>query len=336
MTDGNELRNLGEFGLIDRIAQRLPAGAGVALGIGDDAAAFAPAPGQLNLITTDMLVEGIHFDLSYSDPLSLGKKALSVNLSDIAAMGGKPRHYLLSLAIPPAITLDFLDNLISGMLSRAEQFGVHLIGGDTCSSSGPLVLNLTVLGEQSPDMLVRRSGARPGDQICVTGTVGDSALGLRLLRQGGRKGDAIARHLDPLPRVREGLALAEAAIPSSMIDLSDGLLADLGHILDLSAVGARIYSEELPLSDTFRKHFPLVTEEALSLALAGGEDYELLFTAPPEKIPQIFPLLEKMGTPVSVIGTITEENTRAVIGSDGKEISLDRKGYDHFSGRDKS
>lgn len=334
MTKGIDLRKLGEFGLIDRIAQRLPAGAGVALGIGDDAAAFAPAPGQLSLITTDMLVEGIHFDLSYSDPLSLGKKAMSVNLSDIAAMGGKPRHYLLSLAIPPAITLDFLDTFISGMLSRADQFGVQLIGGDTCSSSGPLVLNLTVLGEQSPDLLVRRSGARPGDQICVTGTIGDSALGLRLLRQGDRQGVAIERHLDPVPRVLEGLALAEATIPSAMIDLSDGLSADLGHILDLSAVGARIYSETLPLSDTFREHFPTVTAEALSLALAGGEDYELLFTVPPEKIPLVFSLLEKFGTPVAVIGTITAENTRAVIGSDGREISLNKKGYDHFSSRD--
>lgn len=334
MTDRNDLRNLGEFGLIDRIAQRLPAGTGVALGIGDDAAAFAPAPGQLNLITTDMLVEGIHFDLSYSDPLSLGKKALSVNLSDIAAMGGKPRYYLLSLAIPPAMTLDFLDDFIGGMLSRAEQFDVQLIGGDTCSSSGPLILTLTVLGEQSPDLLVRRSGARPGDQICVTGTIGDSALGLRLLRQGGRQGNAIARHLDPLPRVREGLALAEATIPSAMIDLSDGLMADLGHILDLSAVGARIFSEALPLSDTFREHFPTLTEEALSLALAGGEDYELLFTVPPEKIPLVFTLLEKLGTPVSIIGSITTENSRTVIGSDGREIPLNKKGYDHFSYRE--
>ena len=336
MTERNDLRKLGEFGLIDRIAQRLPAGAGVAVGIGDDAAAFTPAPGQLSLITTDMLVEGIHFDLSYSDPLSLGKKALSVNLSDIAAMGGKPRYYLLSLAIPPAMTLDFLDDFISGMLSRAEQFGVQLIGGDTCSSSGPLVLTLTVLGEQCPDLLLRRSGARPGDQICVTGTLGDAALGLRLLRQGVGQGNALARHLDPVPRVLEGLALAEATIPSAMIDLSDGLLADLGHILDLSAVGARIYSEALPLSDTFREHFPTVTEEALSLALAGGEDYELLFTAPPEKIPLIFPLLEKLGTPVTVVGTITAEKTRAVISPDGRELSLNSKGYDHFTGRDNS
>ncbi|MGA7827604.1 MAG: thiamine-phosphate kinase [Geobacteraceae bacterium] len=335
MTDGKDLRTLGEFGLIDRIARQLSAGTGVAVGIGDDAAAFSPSPGKLSLITTDMLVEGIHFDLSFSDPRSLGKKALSVNLSDIAAMGGRPRHFLLSFAIPPAMTLDFLDDCINGMLSQADKFGVHLIGGDTCSSSGPLVLTLTVLGEQSPDLLVRRSGAHPGDRICVTGTIGDSALGLRLLQQGQRQGDIIQRHLDPVPRVLEGLALAEAGIPSAMIDLSDGPLADLGHILELSSVGAQIDSEALPLSDSFREHFPTITEEALTLALAGGEDYELLFTVPPEKLPKVFPILDKLGTPVSVIGTILAGQAVTVVGSDGREISLARKGFDHFSAQDK-
>lgn len=334
MTDGEELRKLGEFGLIDRIARQLSTGKGVVLGIGDDAAAFTPSPGLLSLITTDMLIEGVHFDLSFCDPLSLGKKALSVNLSDIAAMGGNPRYFLLSLAIPPAMALDFLDTCIKGMLQQAEQFGVSLIGGDTCSSSGPLVLTLTVLGEQSPAALVRRTGARPGDHVCLTGTIGDSALGLRLLQQGESQGIAIVRHLDPVPRVREGQALAEAAIPSSMIDLSDGLLADLGHILDLSSVGARIFSEKLPLSDTFREHFPTITEEALYLALAGGEDYELLFTVPPDKISKVFPLLDMLGTPAAVIGTITSERKLAVIGPDGREISLNRKGFDHFSARD--
>jgi thiamine-monophosphate kinase len=331
LTNGKDLRTLGEFGLIDRISRQLTAGKGVAVGIGDDAAAFTPSPGKLSLITTDMLVEGIHFDLTFCDPRSLGKKALSVNLSDIAAMGGTPRFFLLSLAIPPTMSLDFLDDCISGMLSQAEQFEVSLIGGDTCSSSGPLVLTLTVLGEQSPDLLVRRSGARPGDLVCVTGTIGDSALGLRLLQQGERQGETILRHLDPTPRVREGLALAEAGLPSAMIDLSDGPLADLGHILDLSSVGARIDSEALPLSDAFREHFPTVTEEALALALSGGEDYELLFTVPPEKMSKVSLLLDKLGTPVSVIGIITEGKTVSTIGPDGREFSLARKGFDHFS-----
>lgn len=334
MKDGTDLSKLGEFGLIDRIARQIAARSEVVLGIGDDAAAFTPSPGRLSLITTDMLVEGIHFDLSFCDPLSLGRKALAVNLSDIAAMGGEPRYFLLSLAIPPTMTLDFVDNCISGMLQQAEQFGVQLIGGDTCASPGNFVLTLTVLGEQSPGMIVRRSGAQPGDRICVTGTLGDSALGLQLLKQGEKRGSLPARHLDPVPRVLEGRALAEAGIPSAMIDLSDGLLADLGHILDLSSVGARIESETLPLSEQFRHHFPTVTEAALSLALAGGEDYELLFTVPPEKTPDVFSLLNTLGTPVTVIGTITEERAVTVIGPNGTEISLKKKGYDHFSPRD--
>lgn len=331
MKNRKDLKKLGEFGFIDRIAKHVQQGTGVILGIGDDAAAFSPSPGRINLITTDMLVEGIHFDLSLCDPLSLGRKALSVNLSDIAAMGGQPRFFLLSLAIPPTIDLDFLDRCIEGMLQRANQFGVTLIGGDTCSSRDSLVLTITALGEQYPDRIIRRSGARPGDRICVTGTIGDSALGSRLLRQGQQEGNAVLRHLDPVPRVAEGKALADAAIPTAMIDLSDGLLADLGHILELSSVGARIDAEAAPLSEEFRQHFPTLTEDALALAFAGGEDYELLFTVPPEKLQHIEPLLEKQATSVTVIGTITADRNLVVTGADGRELSPASKGFNHFS-----
>jgi len=331
LKNGDDLKKLGEFGLIDRIAERVRKATGVVLGIGDDAAAFSPSPGRVNLITTDMLVEGIHFDLSFCDPLSLGRKALSVNLSDIAAMGGEPRFFLLSLAIPPTINLDFLDTCIEGMLQRAEQFGVTLIGGDTCSSRDSLILTITALGEQYPDRIIQRSGARPGDRICVTGTIGDSALGLRLLQQGWREGTAIMRHLDPVPRVRQGVALADAAIPSAMIDLSDGLLGDLGHILDLSSVGARVDAAATPLSEEFRQFFPVLTEDAQTLAFAGGEDYELLFTVPPEKIQLVGPLMEKLETPVSIIGTITAERSLVVAGPDGRTLSPARTGFNHFS-----
>lgn len=330
MRNGTGLSELGEFGLIDRIAGRASAGAGVVVGIGDDAAAVAPVPGRLWLVTSDMLVEGVHFDLSFCDPLSLGRKSLSVNLSDIAAMGGEPRHFLLSLAVPSSVPLDFLDTCVQGMLQRAAEFDVSLIGGDTCSSPDRIVISITVLGDQQPDRIVRRSGARPGDRICVTGTVGDSALGLRLLRDGERSGPAVARHLDPTPRVREGLALAEAGIPTAMIDVSDGLLADLGHILDLSSVGARLHADRLPLSPHFRARFPDTDHDSLSLALAGGEDYELLFTVPPEKMPDLSEILDRMGTAVTEIGDITEERGLRLLGADGAELSVDVRGYDHF------
>jgi len=336
LRDGTGLRELGEFGLIDRIAGRASTGVGVVVGIGDDAAAVKPVSGRLGLVTSDMLVEGVHFDLSLCDPLSLGRKSLSVNLSDIAAMGGEPRHFLLSLAVPPRIPLEFLDSFVQGMLERAAEFGVDLIGGDTCSSPDRLVISITVLGDQLPERIVRRSGARPGDRVCVTGTIGDSALGLRLLRSGERSGPAVARHLDPAPRVREGRSLAESGIPTAMIDISDGLLADLGHILDLSSAGARIDADLLPLSPLFRAHFPHIDREALSLALAGGEDYELLFTSPAERLPELFGLFGGLGTPVTVIGEITRTGGLHLLGADGAELFLDVRGYDHFPATDKT
>jgi thiamine-monophosphate kinase len=331
LTAESRLRDIGEFGLIGRIACRTSDGSGVVIGIGDDAAAFQTPSGRLSLITTDMLVEGVHFDLSLCDPVSLGRKAVAVNLSDMAAMGGDPRHFLLSLAIPSATTLDFLDDCTGGMLQRAEEFGVGLIGGDTCSSPDRLVISITLLGDQFPEKIVRRRGARPGDRVCVTGTVGDSAFGLELLKKGEREGPAVRRHLDPTPRVREGKALADALLPSAMIDLSDGLLADLGHILDCSSVGARVHLDSLPLSRHFREHFSCIPGEFRSLALAGGEDYELLFTAPPEKMTAVFRLMEELGTPVAEIGVITEERKLSVIGADGAEITFGKMGYDHFS-----
>lgn len=326
-----KLRELGEFGLIERIAGRVPRKTGVKIGIGDDAAAIEPTAGLLSLVTTDMLVEGVHFDLSLCDPLTLGRKSLSVNLSDIAAMGGLPRHFLLSLAIPRDVPVEFLDAFIEGMLERGDQFGVTLIGGDTSSSPAGLVVSVTVIGEQSPDLIVKRSGARPGDFICVTGTLGDAALGLALLKAGVRDGTAIARHLDPLPRVREGIKLAEAEIPSAMIDISDGLLADLGHILDHSGTGARLYLEKLPISGEYREKQPLSKEEFFLFPLSGGEDYELLFTTPPDKAPALQSIFAETGTTATVIGEITPHAGLSVLTPSGIEYTPKYRGFNHFS-----
>ena len=326
-----KLGELGEFGLIERIAGRVLRKNGVTIGIGDDAAAIEPSEGLLSLVTTDMLVEGVHFDLSLCDPITLGRKSLSVNLSDIAAMGGIPRHFLLSLAIPKDVPLEFLDAFIEGALERGEQFGVALIGGDTSSSPAGLVISITVIGEQSPDLIVRRKGARPGDLICVTGTLGDAALGLALLKAGKRGGTAIARQLDPLPRVREGMKLAEARIPSAMIDISDGLLADLGHILKLSGAGARLYLEKLPISEEYREKQPLFKEEFFSLPLSGGEDYELLFTIPAGKISALQSMFAEPGIAATVIGEITPHDGISVLTSSGNEFSPRQTGFSHFS-----
>jgi len=325
------LKELGEFGLIGRIAAKVPQRGGVKIGIGDDAAAIEPGEGLLTLITTDMLLEGIHFDLSLCDPLTLGRKSLSVNLSDIAAMGGIPRHFLLSLAVPKYISVDFLDGFIEGVLERGDQFGVALIGGDTSSSQTGLVISVTVIGEQSPGLIVKRCGARPGDLIYVTGTLGDAALGLALLKAGIRDSAATVRHLDPLPRVCEGKMLAEAGIPTAMIDISDGLLSDLGHILDLSGVGARLYLEQLPLSDDYRERQSLLPGDPLLLPLTGGEDYELLFTSPPGKKSAVHSVLNETGTQCVVIGEITACGGLSLFTASGSEYFVKDKGYDHFS-----
>jgi thiamine-monophosphate kinase len=326
-----KLRDLGEFGLIERIAARAPRNAGVKIGIGDDAAVIEPTAGLVTLITTDMLLEGVHFDLAFSDPVTLGRKSLAVNLSDIAAMGGIPRHFLLSLAVPRHISVEFLDGFVSGMMEMGKRFDVSLIGGDTSSSEKVLIISITVIGEQSLDLVVSRSGARPGDLICVTGTLGDSALGLSLLQRGLRDGALISRHLDPTPRVREGMMLAEARLPSAMIDISDGLLADLGHILDLSGGGARLFLDKLPLSSDYIGRHSVIREDIYSLPLSGGEDYELLFTTPPGKIATAQAILLGSGTGCSVIGEITATAGLSLLTASGLEYTPEERGYNHFS-----
>ncbi|MBI1922268.1 MAG: thiamine-phosphate kinase [Geobacter sp.] len=325
-----KLAELGEFGLIGQIARKVSPDKTVRLGIGDDAAATEPTPGCLTLTTSDMLIEGVHFDLDWCTPASLGRKSLSVNLSDIAAMGGVPRWFLLSLAIPPTLPVEFLDAFIQGMLGLATEHNVTLIGGDTCSSRNGLAISVTLLGEQLPERVVSRSGARPGDLVFVTGTLGDSALGLEMLKKGERSGPAVEKHLDPTPRLREGMALAEAGLPIAMIDISDGLAADLGHILEMSGVGARLLLDEIPLSPFYRERVADYASDPFRLALGGGEDYELLFTAPPSAREEVFAICRSCGTPASVIGTITESAGLTIESATFPNYRLSEKGYNHF------
>ena len=325
------LKDLGEFGFIDRIAAHSRSGSGVALGIGDDAAAVIPTPGVQTLVTTDMLVEGVHFDLSTTGPFELGCKSLAVNLSDIAAMGGIPRFTLLSLAVPPVVPLDFLDAFIAGFTSRAEQHGVTLIGGDTCSSRSGLVISVTLMGEQQSDRIVRRSGAKSGDLIYVTGNVGDSALGLKLLRQGERSGAAIARHVDPLPRNEAGMILAGQGLATAMIDVSDGLAADLGHILKQSGCGATVFLNSLPLSPEYRQHMSGLKVDPFALALSGGEDYELLFTVQVGREEEVRGLSYSLGLPMTIIGEIRAEPGVDIVAPDGAPYIPTTRGFDHFA-----
>lgn len=321
------LKELGEFGLIGRIARRVRNKPSVVLGIGDDAAALLPTPGTLTLITTDMLLEGVHFDLNFCDPQNLGRKSLAVNLSDLAAMGARPRQFLLSIALPAKLSLEFVDGFMEGVLEQAERFGVTLVGGDTCASLGGLAISITALGEQLPQHVLKRSGAAPGDLVCLTGTVGDAALGLDELRQGVRQGYLAARQLDPTPRVAAGVGLAEAGLASAMIDVSDGVLADLGHICELSGVGARLELARLPLSDEYRA---ACGADPYALALSGGEDYELLFCIPREKEARVKELLKGLGLRFSVIGEITRESSLQLATPEGGAYQPGKRGFDHF------
>jgi thiamine-monophosphate kinase len=253
------LAELGEFGFIDRIGRAVPAaGTGVVLGIGDDCAALELPAGELLLTTTDLLIEQVHFRRNWTDWRTLGRKSVAVNVSDIAAMGGTPRHLFLGLAVPAGTRVEELDAFLAGFLEAAGHYGATLTGGDTCGSPGPLMISVTAVGAVPEEQLVRRSGARPGDAVYISGTLGDSGLALQLLLAGEAPDPFLARrHHDPEARTDLGRALAQANLPTAMIDVSDGLLADLGHLLKASGVGAAIEAAAIPLSPPFRRALAL-------------------------------------------------------------------------------
>ncbi len=330
------LSSLGEFGLIDRIQSRFPQPVAPELGIGDDAALLTPSPGMQLVVSTDLLAEGVHFERSFGPLRLLGRKALAVNLSDLAAMGARPRWFFLSLAIPVGFPLDEIEALLDGVAEQATAHGVLLAGGDTCGSRSGLVISVTIMGEQRPELLLRRSGARTGDEVWVSGTLGDSALGLQLLLKNrpvsgcNETEYVVNRHLDPTPRCGLGQALAKAGLASAMIDISDGLLADLGHICEQSGCGAEIRLAQLPRSPQFQR---LVASAPLSLwqlAAAGGEDYELCFTASADRRAAIQELAKTAGIPATVVGKVTDSGRVVAYLPDGSIFQPSSAGYTHF------
>ncbi len=286
------------------------------------------------LVTTDVLNESVHFSLKSTTPYLLGRKSLAVNLSDIAAMGGIPLYFFVGLSLPKYFPLDCVRALYRGMQAQARRFNVVLLGGDTVAASGGLSISITLIGRAHPRRILYRRGARPGDLIFVSGTLGDSSLGLALLQKGVRvssRQHLIRRHLDPEPRVVLGRALAEAKLATSMIDVSDGVAADLGHILEQSHVGAEVYLEQLPLSRAYKRHVSHLCADMYAPALSGGEDYELLFTVPPGRRKSVEDCACKLGVPVSCIGCITGSKERLhIIGPEGREYALEKKGHSHF------
>ena len=313
-----------EFELIRRYFASQPiTRSDVAAGIGDDAALLRLPSGQQLAVTSDLLISGVHF-FADVDPVSLGHKALAVNLSDLAAMGAEPAWFMLNLSLPE-INTDWLDGFCRGLFNLAREFNVQLIGGDT--TSGPLVIGIEAQGFVPETSALRRSGAKVGDKIYVTGNLGDAALALqhRLGKQHLSESDAVTltKKLDrPTPRVRDGMALRGLA--HSAIDISDGLLADLGHILDMSHVGARIFLERMPLSTVGGKY---LKETGWETILAGGEDYELCFTVSPQNITA----LEKLNFGFHCIGEIEAEPGLRVVDESGQAYHPLKMGHDHFA-----
>jgi thiamine-monophosphate kinase len=336
---------LAEFPLIEDLAGRFGAtGRSVLIGIGDDAAILRPPSGDLFLLTTDLLAEGVHFDLTTATFEAIGYKAAVANLSDIAAMGGIPRYLLVSLAIPSGHTQAEIRRLYRGMISAGRPHRVELIGGDTSSSRQGLFINLTLAGTAKPDHILTRGGARVGDLLYVTGTLGDSLAGLQLLTgaQGRpvRAGTSLSkearrylveRHLQPTPRLAVGQLLAKHRLATSAIDLSDGLSGDLTHICKQSRVGAEVDMLTLPLSPACLDYAEAYRKNPFELALAGGEDYELLITVSPKNKTKVERLARSFGCRLSRIGRIrSRKRGLTVIGPDGSSHKLAITSYRHF------
>jgi len=307
-------------------------------GIGDDCAVFRPGGADtLSLITTDTLVEGVHFDLSWHPPQLLGQKAAAVNLSDIAAMGGIPRFALLSMAIPTTMAVSNVDAVLEGFLHALTHAGVSLIGGDTVRSDQGLTLSVTVIGEVESGQVLYRSGAKAGDQIWVSGWLGQAAAGLALCRQGQAERKALYpalldAHLAPKPETALGRALAQSGLVTAMIDMSDGLASDLAHLCEESGLGALVRAESLPISGDCREASQALGLVPEGLAISGGEDFSLLFTAPPAARNAIAGLAgQAVGGQLHLIGEMIE-GQGVLLSGDGPSRHIEFQGFDHFSG----
>jgi thiamine-monophosphate kinase len=314
---------MGEFDLIKAYFSHPAHTEGLILGVGDDCALLKPSPGMTLAVTTDTMVSGVHF-LPDDDPRDLGYKLAAVNLSDLAAMGARPRWLFLNLTLP-AVDERWIAAFADGLFAQAKRHGAVLAGGDT--TRGPLAFGLTAMGELPSDQALRRSGARPGDWICVSGVPGEAAAGLahRLgehLLSEGPAAQALARLHRPEPRVALGLALRGVA--TSAIDISDGLAQDLGHILAASKVGATVELARLPSSPVLEA---LPKDRAWRHQLAGGDDYELLFTLPPDEAGR----LPDLPAPVTVIGRIDPDPGLRLLAPDGSLFPLAHQGHDHFA-----
>jgi thiamine-monophosphate kinase len=328
-----KLKQTGEFGLIELIRRKFPAkDKNLVLGIGDDAAIIKVAPERYLIFTTDALREGVHFDLSYCSYQDVGWKAMAANLSDVAAMGGIPTFGLISLGLPRNKKTEDVLKIYKGMNDLAKKYGCKLCGGDLFLSP-EIVISVAILGETEPKFLVKRSGAKPGDLICVTGDLGQSQAGLEILKtRKPSKPSWLRKHLKPVPRIKEARKLIKTLDVSSMIDISDGFGSDLYHIAEESQVGVIVLEGNIPISRTLLKMAQVLKKSPLDLALGSGEEYELLFTLKKGQEEKLKHLKRK--TPdlrVTVVGEVKNKKEGVkILDSKGKMKNLKRAGYSHF------
>jgi thiamine-monophosphate kinase len=328
----------GEFELIARYFAPLAKGFPGAYGLLDDAAVIAPAPGHELVAKTDAIVGGVHF-LPEDPPDLVARKALRVNLSDLAAKGAIARAYMLDLMLPYTTAEAWIAGFAHGLALDQDEFGVHLIGGDTDSTPGPVTIAIMAFGEVPTGRIIRRGGARPGDTIFLTGTIGDAALSLEVLR--GRlpqldpasAGFLVDRYRLPQPRVTVGPQLSGLA--TAALDVSDGLIADLGHICDVSGLTAIVEAGRVPLSPAARAAIETAQGDGLAIALTGGDDYEILFTAPQAVAGELAELSHRLGVAITAIGHMSarsagEEKRVTVVAADGRPLTFAGEGWRHF------
>lgn len=325
------MAGLGEFERIERYFKPLSRGFQGALQLEDDAALLPAPAGETLVATTDAMVEGVHY-LSGEDPGRLARKALRVNLSDLAAMGARPLAYLLTTALPKTVDDAWLAAFVDGLRQDQERFGVHLAGGDSVSTPGPTTISITAFGSVPEGGAIRRSGARPGDRVWVSGTIGDGALGLLAARGqlAGLPEDKLetlaGRYRLPTPRIALGERLRGLATAAA--DLSDGLIGDLGHICDASGVGARVTAGKVPLSSAAEAACAMDTK-LVGIALAGGDDYELLFTAGAEAEADLVRISEDLDLALTCVGEVVSGDAVEMLGKDGNRIDLPQS-WQHF------
>lgn len=333
-----KLNQLGEFGLIDMLAQNLEWGTGVIKGIGDDTAVLEPDGHKQQLFTTDMLVEGVHFSLEYALPRQVGIKAMAVNVSDIAAMGGKPTHAVVSLALPPSLSVEAVLDFYEGLRQAAREYAVNVVGGDTVKNPERLVVNVALLGEVEKGRALYRSGAHPGDLVYVTGHLGASAAGLYICQHFNKPFPSEAAdfarlaHLEPRARLSAGRLLAKVEGVTSMNDISDGLASEVNEICRASGVGCRIRCAQIPIDARVKELAALAGIGPLDWAFLGGEDFQLVFTVNPSCAAVVEHTLKTSGEDFTQIGEILppEHGISLELGG-GQKVPLQANGYNHFT-----